>query len=200
MRFLQFALNGIKLTVLCADGAANALVRIDIGLFPLIKLSRHGTGRADIGTGHTANALAVVDFRQIADHLNGTEVTGFRAGRAADTGVVALGAQGLSLLGIVAVQRNDMLLGLHGQYMLRADVDAALAALTLILVHHRDVLFRINMNCVKRTDTDAASQSETGIGAGFGTVVYQLSGDTVLNALIAGFVSAVIAIALAGHG
>ena len=167
MGFLKFALNRIKFTVPCADRAANALRRINIGFLANSIICCHGTGRTDICTCHTSDTLCIVDLRKITDHFKCAKITGLHAGTAPDTGLVALLTQCHTLLRIMTGNSHNVIIRLHAENMLRTNLNTLFTGLTFVFVNNRNALNRINVNGIKRADTDAASETKAGIRTGF---------------------------------
>ena len=200
MRLLERALDGVKLALLGAQGAAHALARVDVRFLARLEIGLHRARRAGVCTSHAAHAFLVINLGNAVLHFNRAEVAGLHAGFAADAGAVALLFQRNALFRIVAADVHRAPGGTHGKHVLRASRNALLAALTLLLIDDRDLLDRVNMDCAERAGALTGAQTQTGILTGLGAVVDHRSGDTVRHALIFRLGLAVVAIALTGHG
>ena len=197
---LQFTLDSVKLTLLRANRASDAEIRIDVGFLAVFEFGLHCTGRTGVSTSHTTNTLFVIDLRYAVHHLDGAKVTGLDAGLTADTSAITLLLEGHTLFRIVAADGNDTVLRLHAQHMLRASGDALLTALALLFVNHGDLLDGINRNGAKRTSAFTGTKTKAGVLAGLRARIHKRSGHAVMDALILSLGRAVLAVALTGDG
>ena len=199
---MLFALTALDCTKLAIAGtfiASGALLGIDISNLALFTLGIHRTGRADIRTGHAANALAVINNRNMIYHGDGSKLAGLGTGSTGNADILALLFRLDAKHWIAAADGNHTLRRTHAQHMLWAGRDTASAALALFLIHYGNLLDGVDMNRIKGTSPLTGSETETGIGAFLDSAVDHQCGHAIMNSLILSFCFAAVCKALTGN-
>ena len=184
MLLLELAEDRIKLALLLAQRAADAGIRVDLSDQAVFKLACNRAGRAALRAHHAADALRVVDHRQVVLHRDRAKLARLLALAAADAADLAALLDVLGLVVGAAGHGHHAVRRLHGQHVLGTRRDALLTALALLLVDNGDLAHRIDMDRVKRAGALTRAQTQARIRTGLGSSLHQRRSQAILDAVV----------------